>query len=228
MKFKYLISVSIVALFSCKKEEIKPKVKYTPRDNKMVVKDTSKMELVDLPIHFKGSSALIYPVGSLTVDELKSRGNYDSNSYKGSQSFSVSNFMDDEITGFLTNLKFQTETSDTLKVLTDKNILIERVSYVNEAKTLVYVLEDEDSNQDNILDENDLKVLYVSNENGTNFIKLSPELHQIIDWNYIQKTNKIYFRSLEDSNKNGNFDKKDKFHFYYYDLKNKEVNEIKL
>ncbi|MFM2370144.1 MAG: hypothetical protein RL619_2465, partial [Bacteroidota bacterium] len=45
---------------------------------------------------------------------------------------------------------------------------------------------------------------------------------ELIDWNLIESNNRLYFRTVEDTNKNGQFDKMDVVHYNYVDLSNKE------
>jgi hypothetical protein len=40
----------------------------------------------------------------------------------------------------------------------------------------------------------------------------------LIDWNLIESKNRLYFRTVEDTNKNGQFDKNDVVHYNYVDL----------
>ncbi|WP_353168808.1 hypothetical protein [Flavobacterium sp.] len=222
----YILLASSVMIFSCQEEKAKPKVKYTGKVSKSLQKDTTKLEVVDLPIQFEGSNVLLYAIGNLTVGDINKKGNYESASaYEGVSGFQVSNSMENEITGYLQNLKFQEIGTDSLHILTDKVMLIERVSYVKSNKTLVYVLSDADTNQDGLIDSNDIKSLYISTELGKNFTKISTELQELIDWKHIESANKIYFRTIEDANKNGEFDKKDTIHYHVVNLKDNKVSE---
>ena len=222
----YILLASSVMIFSCQEEKAKPKVKYTGKVSKSLQKDTTKLEVVDLPIQFEGSNVLVYAIGNLTVGDINKKGNYESASaYEGVSGFQVSNSMENEITGYLQNLKFQEIGTDSLHILTDKVMLIERVSYVKSNKTLVYVLSDADTNQDGLIDSNDIKSLYISTELGKNFTKISTELQELIDWKHIESANKIYFRTIEDANKNGEFDKKDTIHYHVVNLKDNKISE---
>jgi len=222
----YVLLASSVMIFSCQEEKAKPKVKYTGKEVKSLLKDTTKLEVADLPIQFEGSNILVYAIGNLTVGDINKKGSYESTSaYEGVSGFHVSNSMENEITGYLQNLKFQQIGTDSLQVLTDKVMLIERVSFVKSNKTLVYVLADADTNQDGLIDSNDIKSLYISTELGKNFTKISTELQELIDWKFIESANKIYFRTIEDANKNGEFDKKDTIHYHVVNLKDNKVSE---
>ena len=52
---------------------------------------------------------------------------------------------------------------------------------------------------------------------------------QNFDWNLIEAKNRLYFRTTEDTNKNGDFDKDDTVFYYFVDLMHKELklNEYK-
>ncbi|MET0945026.1 MAG: hypothetical protein ABWY22_06440, partial [Flavobacterium sp.] len=57
---------------------------------------------------------------------------------------------------------------------------------------------------------------------GNKLIKLSPELQDLIDWNLIESKNRLYFRTIEDANKNGQFDKTDIIYYHFVDLSAKD------
>ncbi len=222
------IFLAIVALFvSCKEEEPKkPKVNY---DTKVTTEEPKSTEVnsilvSDLPVQMEGTSVLIHPIGQYSVGSSK-----DKYSSGGKDSFRVSNYGEYEITGYLSNLKFQQIGSDSLKVLTDKPMMIESVTYLksfadkSKKQFLVYVLEDMDSNKDGKVDGSDIKDLYISTIDGQNFTKLSADFQELIDWSIIEPQNRLYFRTIEDSNKNGAFDKDDKVHYHFVDLFSKEL-----
>jgi hypothetical protein len=210
--------LGLFTLFTSCKEEPKPKVKYDTNAPKIEIKkDTSKVEVADLPLQFQGSNMLVYAVGDLRVSDIKKSG-YESSRYEDKASFNVANALEDEITGYLRNVKFQQVGTDSLHVLTDKVVMIERMTYLKSKKIVVYVLADADTNQDNNIDSDDIKSLYVSTDMGKSFTKISPDIQELIDWNYIESTQKLFFRTIEDANKNGAFDKKDKLHYFSLNL----------
>ena len=217
----------LTLLVSCKKETEKPKVIYenTTKPVATTKVNSDKILLADLPIQMEGTNVLLHPIGELSVS---SKSNYESSSYRKDQSFLVSNSSEYEITGYLSNFKFQQIGSDSLTVLTKKPVLIERATYLkafsdkSKKQLLVYVLEDLDSNKDGRLDSDDIKNLYISDINGKNFTKLSAEFQELIDWNTIESQNRLYFRTIEDINKNGAFDKDDKVHHHFVDLLSKD------
>jgi hypothetical protein len=222
------IFLSIILLFvSCKQEEVsKPKVTYdTIAKVKTQEPKVNSIVLADLPIQLTGTNVLLHPIGKFAVsDGLKSK----SDSYSDGENFRVSNYSEFEISGNMSNVKFQQVGQDSLIALTNKNISIERISYLktiadkSKKQLLVYVLEDMDSNKDGKVDVNDIKDLYISEINGNNFTKLSPDFQELIDWNVIDSQNKLYFRTIEDINKNGAFDKDDKIHYHQLNLTDTE------
>lgn len=225
----YILLLGFLLFVSCKEEEkVKPKVNYDTKAKAVKAKpsEVNTLLVADLPIQMDGTSVLIHPIGEFSVRDSISRVKY---SESERESFVVSNYGGYEITGYLSNLKFQEVGSDSLKVLTDKPMMIERISYLKtiadktKKQLLVYVLEDMDSNKDGKLDSSDIKNLYISTINGSNFTKLSAEFHELIDWSLIESQNRLYFRTIEDTNKNGAFDKDDKVHYHFVDLLTKEL-----
>ncbi len=228
---KYILLSFFIILVSCKEEVEKPKVIYenNSKEKEEVKAEVGKILLADLPLQMEGTSFLIFPVGEFSISDSRSKIKY-SGSEK--ESFVVSNSSEFEITGYLSNFKFQEIGSDSLTVLTDKPVLIERVTYLKtiadktKKQLLVYVLEDMDSNKDEKLDSNDIKNLYISDVSGKNFTKLSNAYQELIDWNVIESQNRLYFRTIEDINKNGDFDKGDKVHYQFIDLLSKDWKAI--
>lgn len=219
----------LVVLVSCQKEIEKPKVIYGDSTKKAatVRVDSAKVEIADLPIQMEGTDYLLHPVGDMRVLERGDKSRFGSSAVKD-VSFTISNVSQYEITGYLQNVKFQKINSDSIRPLTKKPVLIETITYLKTVsdnlgkKFLVYTLVDNDTNRDGKLDTNDINTLYLSWVSGQNFVKMSAELEELIDWNLIESNNKLYFRTIEDTNKNGQFDKNDVLHYNYIDLsKNK-------
>ena len=229
MKKSSLIVCATLALAftGCKEEKPKPKVAYskdkeTPAPKKP---DSTQIKVADLPVHMEGTKYLIHPVGDIRIYDDSNRS-YGSSRTGGSVSYAISNYNRFEITGYFENLKFQHTDSTALRPLTDKKVQIQTVTYLNTiaVKTgrqlLLYTLVDSDTNKDGRVDGNDIKSLYISNISGAGFKKLSGEVQELVDWNLVEAQNRIYFRTLEDINKNGAFDKNDAVHYYYTDLLN--------
>ncbi len=221
-----LTSLSFLILLSCNKKET-PKVKYESAKNleKVIVKkDTSQIEIADLPIQMEGTNYILHPIGKVRLSEDYKQSN---SKNLNVSSYVISNYNRFELTGYFDNIKFQHLDSTATHLLTDKQIQIQTATFLNTTevkigkKYLVYTLADMDSNKDGDLDENDIKSLYLSFSNGQNFIKLSIDFQEVIDWNLLKSKNRLYFRSIEDINKNGAFDKTDKLHYFFVDLNSK-------
>ena len=223
-----ILGILIIVITSCGKND-KPKVIY-PEDgitkNQELKKDSTLIEIADLPIHIDSTKYLIHPVGEYQI--YGPRGSSFSSSSFGSGSFSISGYHGYEISGNLYNLKFEEIESEKTRMLTDKNIRIKSVRFLDEIfditkeQFLVYRILDKDTNLDKKLNDNDISTLYISNIDGTTFTKLTAEFHELIDWDVLAVKNRLYFRSIEDSNKNGDFDKEDKISYQFIDLSDKE------
>lgn len=219
---------------ACKEKPEPPKVTYQeePTSAKPEVKiDTTQIKVADLPVLMEGTKYLIHAIGDVRLYDNRS-SKYGS-SKTNSVSYSISNYNRFELTGYLSNLQFQHIDSTNTKPLTDKVVEIHTVTYLDEISKklnrgiLVYTMVDSDTNRDRKIDSNDIKTLYISEINGSNFVKLSADLEELIDWNTIETLNRLYFRTIEDINKNGSFDKNDLMHYYYVDLKNPTWEAVK-
>ncbi|MXN91845.1 hypothetical protein GR160_11490 [Flavobacterium sp. Sd200] len=229
MKIASIITLifTTVLFMSCKDEKPKPKVIYEkPREAAQPqpkATDSSQIKVADLPVHMEGTKYLIHPVGDIRVYDDTNRS-YGSSRTNGNVSYAISNYNRFEITGYFENLKFQHVDSTALYPLTDKKIQIQTATYLNtvfektKKQILVYTLTDADTNQDGKLDSNDIKSLYISDISGKGFRKLSEDVQELVDWSVIDDLNRLYFRTIEDINKNGAFDKNDKVHYHYIDL----------
>lgn len=231
MKKLYLVlfSTAVLLLGSCKKEVEKPKVIYdaATKEKEIAKVDSIQVAISDLPIQMAGTDYLIHPVGDLRVYERGTKSRYGSSSVID-LSFTISNYGENEITGYLQNLKFQKIDSDSIRPLTNKPALIQTATYLKavsdrvKKQIMVYTMFDTDTNRDGKLDSSDIKSLYLSDISGKRFTKVSEDLQELIDWNLIDSKSRLYFRTVEDTNKNGQFDKNDVVHYNYIDLSNNE------
>jgi hypothetical protein len=224
----------VLLIVSCQKEVEKPKVIYDNSSKNAVGPklDSSKVEIADLPVVMEGTDYLIHPIGDLRIYERGTKSKYGSSAVND-VSFTISNVAQYEITGFLQNLKFQKIDSDSIHSLTDKPILIETATYLKtvsdriKKQILVYTMVDADTNRDGKLDTNDINTLYLSTISGERFTKVATDLEELIDWNLIEASNRLYFRTIEDTNKNGQFDQKDVLHYNYIDLNKNDWKVIR-
>lgn len=225
---KILAVLCLVLVFSaCQKEAEKPKkVIYENQPEQEIVYqkiDSTDVKIADLPVHITGTDYLLHPVGDVRVYSSNST-RYGSLKSGNSYSFAVSNYNYPEITGFMSNLLIQHKDSASLQLLSGNRMLIKSIVYLDKLtektnkKVLVYQVVDRDTNRDGNYDSNDILALYISTIDGKNFTKLTEEYQELIDYNVVETQNRLYFRSVEDKNKNGAFDSDDKLNYYYVDL----------
>jgi hypothetical protein len=226
-----LLSITVLLLASCKQEKEKPKVIYDATNKGISKVDSTQVAISDLPIQMEGTDYLIHPVGDLRVYERGTKARYGSSSVID-LSFTISNYGENEITGYLQNLKFQKTDSDSIRPLTNKPALIQTATYLKSVsdrakkQIMVYTMFDTDTNRDGKLDSSDIKCLYLSDISGKRFTKVSEDFQELIDWNLIDSKSRLYFRTVEDTNKNGQFDKNDVVQYNYIDLSNNEWKVI--
>jgi hypothetical protein len=91
---------------------------------------------------------------------------------------------------------------------------------------MVYSLADSDTNKDQKLDENDIQSLYLSTLSGEKFTKISADLMELVDWKIIDANAKLYYKTIEDSNKNGQIDTKDAIQYHYVNLLDEQWKPI--
>lgn len=219
-----ILGFVLIFITACRNDE-KPKLTYPENEKietKALKKDSTLVEIADLPIHIDSTTYLIHPIGEYEI--YGSPSSYFGSSSYGSGSFSVSGYNNYKISGNLYNLRFEDLESEKTRLLTDKNVRIKSVQFLHEifektkAQFLVYRVIDKDTNQDKTLNDFDISTLYISNIDGTKFTKLTAEFHELIDWAALPIKNRLYFRSIEDSNKNGDFDKDDSISYQFIDL----------
>ena len=222
----YIFLILATSLVSCKKQEAeKPKVTYDAisKAKPEAPVDTAQIEVADLPVNMEGTNVLIHPIGVVTGNAKGIKSNTESG-----EGFTVSNYGEYQITGYLKNLKFQEIGKDTIYALTDKAVLIETATYLktfsdkSKQQLLLYSLADMDTNKDGKLDSSDIKSLYISTVSGQKFTKLSPDFQELIDWKIIESKGILFFRTIEDTDKNGEFHQQDKVHYYFMNLLDKE------
>lgn len=221
---KYSLLVAMAFFASCKEKTETPKVIYedTKTAKAPAKADSSQIKIADLPIHMEGTKYLIHAIGDVRIYEgtSKTYGTTKTNSV----SYAISNYNRFELTGYFENLKFQHIDSTALRPLTDKKVQIQTATFLNtisdksKKQILVYTLVDMDTNKDGKLDANDIKSLYISEFSGAKFTKISEDFQELIDWNIVEAQNRLYYRTIEDINKNGAFDKNDLVHYYYIEL----------
>ncbi len=226
----FLLGLTALLFASCKQDAPeKPKVTYdsiSKSDKPAQNTDTTQIEIADLPIHIPGTNYLIHPVGDLNIYGGGRR--YGSGSATNDAGFTISNYSEGEIAGYLRNLKFQQIGSDSIQALSKEPLLIQTATFLKpvaekaKQQIMAYTLADMDTNKDGKLDASDIKSLYLSEVGGARFTKMSADMQELIDWSLVESQNRLYFRTIEDTNKNGEFDKNDVVHYHYIDLAAKD------
>jgi len=222
-----IITLLLIVLFSSCITNDKPRI-VPSNENRSdalpdLVKNSSKINVADLPIHIDSTSYLLHPIGEFSIEEERGKIIYKS-SRSGGNNFSISSSNRNSISGDLSNIMFQHILSEELKPLTTKTIRIQSVTFLREIynKTkqefLLYVINDQDTNQDKKLDSDDIKTLYLSTIDGRNFKKITTSNRELIDWKIISTANRLYFKTIEDTNKDGDFDERDKIFYNYVNL----------
>jgi len=214
------------AILFCSCGQEKPKINHEAVDTTSVVddriKDTTKILVSELPIKFDSTDVILFAIGLVDLQERGGYSKISSGSY-GGPDIASSYFIRANLVGTFINIVFQDKSGNERK-LTDKKIEIRSVTFLREifkktkAGYLLYSISDRDSNGDKELDHADLEALYISKVDGTDFEKISKELHEFYDYNLIRGENRVYFRTLEDKNKDGELNNKDKFHYYHIDF----------
>jgi hypothetical protein len=218
-----LLIIIVAATLFCSCGQERPKINHEALDTTSVVddriKDTTKILVSELPIKFDSTDVLLFAIGLVDLQDRAGYSKIGSSSYSSSDIASAYLNSDNLIGNFI-NIVFQ-DKSGNEKKLTDKKIKIRSVNFLRDifknTKTgyLLYSVSDRDSNGDKELNHSDLEALYISKIDGSDFKKLTKELHEFYDWSLMNGESRIYFRTLEDKNKDGELNNKDKFHYYF-------------
>ncbi len=219
-----ITSITILLLFglaSC--SEPAPKIDYKKEIDTVatianIIEDTTKVLVAELPVKFKKIETLIYPVALVNMQGSDGYGRSSANYYNGSD-ISSGYYSSSNLSGDFINLIFE-DTEGNRKLLTEHKMTISQATFlegifdITQKGYLLYTVYDRDTNGDQKFNRKDLLALYISNVDGTGFTKVTKELHNYHDYRTHKESNKLYFRSLEDMDKDGEFSNQDKFHYY--------------
>jgi hypothetical protein len=228
-----LILITIIFLSSCRTDN-KPRIVHSDNDNQEVLKptkDSTFIEIADLPIEIDSTDYLIHPVGYFKVEDSRGSSIYKSSGWRN-QGFSVSNYNGYKLTGNLTNVLFQHKNSTDIIPLTKYFLKIESMTFLKKVadnikkQYLVYEIKDKDTNLDGDLDYKDVTSLYVSKIDGSQFVKLSRENNELLNWKVVESNNFLYFRTVEDKNKDGAFDNRDTIHYNFINLNAEDLKVV--
>lgn len=223
----FLLTVFVIC--SCQ-SDTKPQVVYTDESTEVPAKkelsrDTTMILAGELPIHFDSTDYLIFPVGSLAINSRATKRIYQDFSSPSGDLFSAGYMSGSSYSGNLENIVIQPIDSSNFRSITNQLIQIRSFSFYNSIyqstgeQLLVMTITDRDTNNDGKLTKEDVESLYVANLGENSFQKLSADLQELLDWDYMPVNNRLYFRTLEDIDKNGEFNNSDKIHHFYVDLK---------
>ena len=186
--------------------------------------DTSKVLVADLPVRFDSTNILLYAVRLVDLEKQGRKRSYDSYGYSSSN-YSASYFRDDVLSQNMVNLVFE-DPDGKRKTLTNHQMTITRVLYLRDIfksttqSYLLYTVYDRDTNGDGQFDGDDLQSLYLSRVDGSEFKKITKELHEYYDYQILKDDNKLYFRTREDINQDGKLNNEDQFHYYQIKFRN--------
>lgn len=235
----FLLSTLLLLMIACNNSK-EPQVVYDSSNPdsltiENVLEDTTKVLVTGMPIYLDSTDILIHPIGweniylanksrsldiTVSIDSRISK----KNGTESDHSYSVYSNNKDYISGEMVNLIFENPESGEQRILTDKVMSIYHISYLKDlAKEinqhyLLYRVYDKDYNRDGKLNKEDMSAYYISTLEGTLFTKITKDYHYLDTYKLILKNGKFYFRTIEDINKDGNFNKKDIYHYYYVDL----------
>lgn len=172
-----------------------------------LIEDTTKVLNVHLPsLVDSAKQILVHEIYLENNNEMKERSYSKKGEYYDSPN--------------MLNLIFEDLINQKKYLLTNNQIRIFSYNQLQDKagkKYFLYRVIDQDYNKDGKLNSNDVGSLYISNIDGTSFSKLTKERENIEynDPEWIRSVDRYYFRTFEDSNKDGFFDIKDKMHHYY-------------
>lgn len=79
---------------------------------------------------------------------------------------------------------------------------------------LLFHLVDEDTNEDDMLDNQDFSSLYIANIDGSEYRKISPDKEHVVSWKAIKDNEIIILRTFADTNQNHEIDEEDEIKVY--------------
>ncbi|GAA5042767.1 hypothetical protein GCM10011506_45600 [Marivirga lumbricoides] len=182
------------------------------------MEDSTKVLVSELPIKFDSTNVLLHTIGLVELNKRGDYSKYSSASYSNS-GIGNSYFNSDNFSGEFINIIFEDESGKRLlsknKITIKKGIFLREIFEKTKSGYILYSVYDRDTNGDNKLDSDDIESLYISMLNGSDFTKITKELHELYDYRLIKGENKLYYRTLEDVDKDGKLTSNDQFHYYF-------------
>ncbi|MEQ9218259.1 MAG: hypothetical protein RLO17_09470 [Cyclobacteriaceae bacterium] len=199
---------------------------------KQLIVDTTLVLMGELPVYFDSTDYLLFPIGPIRVYSRGSNKIYFGSGSSSDKSFSIGYLSGTTFTGNLDNIMVQHLDSSNFRPITKEVVKIRSFRFLESLRKrtkqqlVVMTVTDRDTNNDGKLNDDDIESLFISHLSGKNLKKLSNELHELLDWKILSINKRLYFRTLEDIDKNGEFNKKDRIHHFFVELENNEFNVI--
>lgn len=237
----FLLAILVALFTACNQERQTNRVIYdeTKSDTltmNNVLEDTTKVLVAGMPVYLDSTDVLIHPIGWVNMYsvnyDFRMKSSLTKKVEDSGYSFRAQTNNLDYLSGEMVNLIFEDLPTGTQRILTDKVMIIISAKYLKDVAKkidkhyMLYSARDKDYNRDGKLDYQDMTAYYMSNLDGTNFTKITQDYHYFDTSELLLKNSKYYFRTLEDVNKDGIFNKKDKYHYYYIDLKKGDFTPI--
>jgi hypothetical protein len=188
-------------------------VKNHMNNNGISTGNNTILHLTELPIVLDSSNYIVFPIKMILASNDVSRFSY-------SKGGGYNNYIE--------NLIFQNIYTGKTHSLTDKDIHV--VSYeplystTKEAeKIIIYQVIDSFPK-----DETKLAIthLYLGTNDGKLFKKISKPNHHVSDWKYLPKLKKVFFRTIEDTDKNNKLTNTDTHAIFSVSIDDFKVTEI--
>ena len=236
MKLFNLSICLLLLILSCGSDP-KPTVVYPTdstkvEDDQKLVTDTTLVLAGELPIFFDSTDYLLFPIGPIRVYSRGDSKIYFGSGSSGDKSFAIGYLSGTTFTGNLDNVMLQHLDSVDFRPFTEQKLKMRSFKFLESIRkktgSQIVLLEvtDRDTNGDGKLTDRDVEALYLSRLDGTSFTKVSIDFHELLDWKVLTVNRRLYFRTLEDTDKNGEFNRKDKIHYYFVKLDQPEFKAI--
>lgn len=229
MKYQSFIKVTLLVLIfigvSCGSNE-KPQA--IVDENTEVVdftleKDTTMVKVLALPVYIDSTQYIYHPTKLLhaVVNDRSTVSFKGGNYYESSSIHSNSTY---EFNGNYAGFAIEHVKTGAIVNLTSKEIHFSKVrvycklEHNPRVEFVIYLGHDLDTNKDGKLNHNDLSALFISNLDGTGFVKLSADFENFRNYTFMVENDKLYFQTVKDTNKDGIFLNDDEFRNYVVDL----------
>jgi len=219
MKNVLLITFVLFSVFGCQNNR-NEKSQDINRDNLTQKEIDSVLDKINFtyhhPVVIDSSDIIMIPIGT-EIQRGKIKYRYDSESY---DKYNYSKYW---------NFTFNNTATQTTNLLTTKKSYI--TDYLANKKevgkvassSIFYEIADIDYNNDDLLNYEDPQHLFISNNDGSNLIRLSPKNEDLLNWTIIAHTDQVIINTKRDTNNDSKFDHKDAEIFYLLDLKTPEI-----